>query len=230
MKILVVDDHPLVREAMAGILNEIGESIRFVDAADCASALAVAREHVDISLVLLDLNLPGARGFEALDRFRRAHPTLPVVILSMHHDRESIREALRHGANGYIPKASPTAVIINAVRLVLAGGVYVPPDIVDEHGSSPGDPLEFARPARARSVTDLGLTPRQGQVLALIMRGRSNKEICRALGLAERTVKVHVTAVLTALRVSSRTQAVIAASALGLSPDGLMSPGADTRV
>lgn len=229
MKILVVDDHPLVREAMAGILNEIDESMQFVEAADFAGALAVAREQADISLVLLDLNLPGVRGFEALDRFRRAHPTLPVVILSMHHDRESIREALRHGANGYIPKASPTAVIVNAIRLVLSGGVYVPPEVVDEPMRSLGDPFEFAPPARARSVTDLGLTPRQGQVLALIMRGGSNKDICRTLGLAERTVKVHVTAVLTALRVSSRTQAVIAASELGLSPDGLLAAGAETK-
>ncbi len=232
MKILVVDDHPLVREAMAGILGELGDSSRespqLIEAADCAGALALAREQTDINLVLLDLNLPGVRGFEALDRLRRAHPTLPVVILSMHHDRESIREALRHGANGYIPKASPTAVIVSAVRLVLSGGVYVPPEVVDEVGRSPRDPLEFAPPARARSVVDLGLTPRQGQVLALIMRGRSNKEICRALGLAERTVKVHVTAVLTALRVSSRTQAVIAASELGLSPDALLAVGAES--
>lgn len=229
MKILVVDDHPLVREAMAGILNEIGESTQFVDAADCTGALAAAREHADLSLVLLDLNLPGVRGFEALDRLRRAHPTLPVVILSMHHDHESIREALRHGANGYIPKASPTAVIVNAIRLVLSGGVYVPPEVVDEPMRLPGDPFEFAPPARARSVTDLGLTPRQGQVLALIMRGRSNKDICRALGLAERTVKVHVTAVLTALKVSSRTQAVIAASELGLSADALIAAGAESK-
>lgn len=225
MKILVVDDHPLVREAVAGILRELSPPLALLEASDCASALALARQHPDINLVLLDLNLPGVRGFEALDRLRQAHPTLPVVILSMHHDRESIREALRHGANGYIPKTSTSPVIANAVRLVLSGGVYVPPEVVTEHDLAAGDPFEFARPARARSVADLGLTPRQVQVLALMMRGRSNKEICKALGLAERTVKVHVTAVLTTLRVSSRTQAVIAASELGLNPDALIASG-----
>lgn len=223
MKILVVDDHPLVREAIAGILGQLSPAPTVMEAGDGTSALALARDHSDASLLLLDLNLPGVRGFEALDLLRRAHPTLPIAILSMHHDRDSIREALRRGATGFIPKSSPKQVIVNAIRLMLEGGVYVPAEMMGDESALTRDPLEFAPPTGTRrSLTGLSLTPRQGQVLALIMKGRSNKEICRELGLAERTVKVHVTAVLTALKVASRTQAVIAAGALGLNADAML--------
>lgn len=223
MKILVIDDHPLVREAIAGILGQLSPAPTVLEAGDGTSALALARDHADANLMLLDLNLPGVRGFEALDLLRRAHPTLPIAILSMHHDRDSIRAALRRGATGFIPKSSPKQVIVNAIRLMLEGGVYVPAEMMSDESALTRDPLEFAPPARTtRSVADLSLTPRQGQVLALIMKGRSNKEICRELGLAERTVKVHVTAVLTALKVASRTQAVIAAGALGLNADAML--------
>jgi DNA-binding NarL/FixJ family response regulator len=219
MKILVVDDHPLVRDAMANLLGAIAPSVAILEATDCASALDIARTQPDIDLVVLDLNLPGTRGFEALDQFRREQPATPVVILSTLHDRQTVLQAIKRGAMGFIPKVAVKDVIVNATRLVLAGGVYLPPEaIVGEERRG----AEAADAPGQRSLTDLGLTPRQCQVLALIMRGRSNKEICRALGLAERTVKVHVTAVLTALRVSSRTQAVIAAGRLGLDADELL--------
>ncbi|MFN0303315.1 MAG: response regulator transcription factor [Burkholderiales bacterium] len=112
---------------------------------------------------------------------------------------------------------------MNAARLVLAGGVYLPAEAIAGDPASTLEPMDFAPPARtARSLAEMGLTPRQGQVLALLMRGQSNKEICRSLGLAERTVKIHVTAVLTALKVVSRTQAVIAAGKLGLDAEVLI--------
>jgi DNA-binding NarL/FixJ family response regulator len=223
VKILVIDDHPLVRDAMASILQGLSSSLRVLQAADCATALRLARAHRDLDLVLLDLNLPGSRGFDALDRMRREHPALPVVILSMFRDRQTVLEAIQRGAMGFIPKAAAKDVILKAARQVLAGGVYVPPEAVTSASASGGDAQEFVAPGRgSRSLADLRLTPRQGQVLALIMRGKSNKEICQTLGLAERTVKVHVTAVLTALKVSSRTQAVIAAGQLGLSADDLL--------
>jgi DNA-binding NarL/FixJ family response regulator len=223
VKILVVDDHPLVRDAMASILQGLSSSPRVLQAADCGAALRLARAHRDLDLVLLDLNLPGSRGFDALDRIRREHPALPVVILSMFQDRQTVLGAIQRGAMGFIPKAAAKDVILKAARQVLAGGVYVPPEAVSGTSVSGGEAQEFVAPGRgARSLADLRLTPRQGQVLALIMRGNSNKEICQTLGLAERTVKVHVTAVLTALKVSSRTQAVIAAGQLGLSADDLL--------
>lgn len=226
MKVLVVDDHPLVRDAMSGILADLAGSLEIIEAADCAAGLAVARTHPDIDLVLLDLDLPGSRRFEALDRFRSEHPTLPVVILSMHRDRQSVREAIQRGAMGFITKASPKEVIASAARLVLSGGVYLPPEALAEEDGDAEAPAGDAPP----SLSGLGLTPRQGQVLALIMQGKSNKEICRELGLADRTVKVHVTAVLTALRVPSRTKAVVAAGRLGLSAESLLAaaPGPDS--
>lgn len=220
LKILVVDDHPLVRDAVANLLRSIALDVTVLEAADCASGLAFAREHPDIDILLLDLNLPGIRGFEALDRFRHEQPSLPVVILSTLHDRQTVLQAIQRGAMGFIPKLAATDVIVGATQLVLAGGMYLPPEaIVDEElrGMSARDP----NLPMQRSLADLGLTPRQGQVLALIMRGMANKEICRALGLAERTVKVHVSAVLSALRVASRTQAVIVAAEMGLSADKL---------
>ena len=223
LKILVVDDHPLVRDAMANLLASVAPAVTVLEAADCASALGIARAQPDIDIVVLDLNLPGTRGFEALEQFRREQPAMPVVILSALHDRQTVLQAIKRGAMGFIPKVTAKDVIINATRLVLAGGVYLPPEAIVE-GERRGNEVTDAE--GARSLADLSLTVRQGQVLALIMRGRSNKEICRTLGLAERTVKVHVTAVLTALRVSSRTQAVIAAAQLGLNADELFAADA----
>lgn len=221
MKILVVDDHPLVREAMAQLVMRLGGSIEVLEAQDCTRGLALARAHPDLDLVLLDLNLPGLSGIPALQRFRQEHPTTPVVIVSMFRDRDTVADVMRHGAVGFIPKSSDRETIVNALRLVLAGSIYVP----QEAGlgmSAAEDALSAGIRGHAMSAVEIGLTSRQGQVLALVMKGHANKEICRDLGLAERTVKAHLTAVLNALKVTNRTQAVIAASKLGLDPDSLL--------
>ncbi len=221
MKILIVDDHPLVRDAMSRIVVELAPAVEALQAADCARGLELARGVPDVDLVLLDLNLPGVRGFEALEQFRREHPALPVVVVSMHHDGDTVREVIRRGAMGFIPKVCTKEIILGALRLVLSGAVYVPSQAIAEDAGA----ADVQSPGRAAvslsKLGELGLTPRQVEVLALMMRGRNNKEICRDLGLAERTVKLHVTAVLNVLRVSSRTQAVIAASRLGLNPENL---------
>jgi len=222
LKILVVDDHPLVRDAMAHLLEQLADSVTILEASDCRTGLDLAQANPDIDLVILDLNLPGIRGFDALDRFHVEQPTLPVVILSMIRDRETVLQAIKRGAMGFIPKVAAKDVIVNAARLVLSGGVYLPPEAVADDTENRVESTGLASFAGTpRSLSELGLTNRQGQVLALVMQGKSNKEICRALGLAERTVKVHVTAVLTALKVSTRTQAVIAANRLGLSAEDL---------
>jgi DNA-binding NarL/FixJ family response regulator len=221
LKILVVDDHPLVREAMAQLVMQLGGEVEVLEAQDCTAGLAFARSHPDLDLVLLDLNLPGLRGIPALERFRQEHPTAPVVVVSMFRDRDTVSEVMRHGAVGFIPKSSRRETIVNALRLVLAGSVYVPPELA-LGDVFPGDALPGGLRGHASTASQIGLTPRQGQVLAMVMKGRANKEICRDLGLAERTVKAHLTAVLNALKVTSRTQAVIAANAMGLDPDGLL--------
>ena len=219
MRILVVDDHPLVRDAMAQLVTQLGLHVDVMQAADCAAALAAAREHSDIDLVLLDLNLPGLRGLPALDRFRQEHPAAPVVIVSAFRDRDTVNEAIRRGAMGFIPKSSSRDTMVNALRLVLSGSVYVPP----EAAMGADAPQEALPLGLVHGAVKPGLTARQAQVLALAMKGCSNKQICRDLGLAERTVKAHMTAVLNALKVTSRTQAVIAAGKLGLDADSLLS-------
>jgi DNA-binding NarL/FixJ family response regulator len=221
MKILVVDDHPLVRDAMAELVTHLGGSVDVVQASDCDAALALARVHPDLDLVLLDLNLPGLRGIPALQRFRSEHPSAPVVVVSASRDHETIAQVIRQGAVGFIPKSSGRETIVNALRLVLAGSVYIPPE-----AALPEDPQDAPMHAGLRgqrtSAAELGLTPRQAQVLALLMKGRANKEICRDLGLAERTVKAHLSAVLNVLKATSRTQAVIAANQLGLDSEVLL--------
>jgi DNA-binding NarL/FixJ family response regulator len=224
VKILIVDDHPLVRDAMSRIVVELAGTVEVLEAADCASGLELARDvpdAADVDLVLLDLNLPGMRGFEALEQFRREHPALPVVVVSMYQDGDTVREVIRRGAMGYIPKVYSKEIILGALRLVLSGAVYVPPQAMAEDVGAAAEPSPGRAAMSLSRLGDLGLTPRQGEVLALMMRGRSNKDICRDLGLAQRTVKLHVTAVLNTLRVSSRTQAVIAAAQLGLTAENL---------
>jgi DNA-binding NarL/FixJ family response regulator len=227
LKILVVDDHPLVREAMTQLVMRLGGPIEVLEAQDCIAGLSMAHSHPDLDLILLDLNLPGLRGIPALERFRQEHPTAPVVVVSMFRDRDTVTEVMRHGAVGFIPKSSGRETIVNALRLVLAGSVYVPPEAGLGEAFS-DDSLPAGIRGHAASATEIGLTSRQGQVLALVMKGRANKEICRDLGLAERTVKAHLTAVLNALKVTNRTQAVIAANRLGLDADELLAAATQT--
>src|SRR5262249_5995962 len=143
---------------------------------------------------------------------RRRYPTISVVVLSAFHDRNNVLRALDLGAVGFIPKSAQREVMLSALRLVLSGGMYIPPEILPRPESVqpvPGIVKSSISPA------DLGLTERQIEVLSLMMRGRSNKAIARILDLAEPTVKTHVTAILKALKVSNRTEAVIAVVALG---------------
>src|SRR5262245_58161292 len=213
MKVLVVDDHVLIREALRGVLKELKDDATVLEAPDCALALRQIAEHPDLALILLDLNLPDRNGFAALAELRERFPAISVVVLSGFHDRANVVKALDLGAMGFIPKTSQREVMVNALRLVFSGGIYIPPEILIR-GAADADPTQ-APPRRPNSPGDLGLTERQIEVLALMMQGKSNKAICRVLDLAEPTVKNHVTAILKALEVTNRTEAVIAVSALG---------------
>ncbi|MDD5295500.1 MAG: response regulator transcription factor [Rhodocyclaceae bacterium] len=209
MKILLVDDHPLIREAMRHVLAELADEVDLLGAGDAISALALLDQHPDLDLVLLDLSLPGPSGMAALDMIREHHPAMPVVVLSASDDTATVLNTLDRGAMGFIPKCSTNQVITNAIRLVLSGGVYVPPQAVA------GGMTNTAPRPQATSLADLTLTERQTEVLALMVQGLPNKMICRQMNLAEGTVKIHVTAILKALNVSNRTQAVITAGRLG---------------
>lgn len=206
MKVLIADDHSLFREGLQHVLSELERDIALLQAADCERALVLAGEHPDLDLVLLDLNMPGMSGFEALERFCDRFPALPVVILSASSRRSDMQYALDLGAMGFVPKGATGQQMIQALRLVLAGSVYVPPALVRASGESPALPQPR-------------LTGRQRDVLALLAKGYTNKGIARSLDLAEATVKMHVSAIMKQLDVGNRIQAVLAAKRLHLERD-----------
>lgn len=218
MKALIVDDHPLIQEAVTNVLQGLDPATQVAVAADCDSGLAQAATLPGLDLVVLDLNLPGLAGIPALKRWRSKWPAVPIVVLSALNDPATVLAAIQAGAAGYITKSSSNEVMRQALRLVLAGGKYLPPELL----AQPGTPSASAdRRLPMRGAPALGLTDRQLAVLRLLAKGAPNKLICRELGLAERTVKAHVTAVLRALNVSSRTQAAVEAVRQGLAaPDG----------
>ena len=150
---------------------------------------------------------------DALDKMKERNPANTLEVLTASDEASNVLNALDRGAMGFIPKCSSNAVIVNAIQLVLSGGLYVPPQA---GGARPPPPAAPHPPAQTASIAHLGLTERQGEVLALMVQGLPNKVICRKLNLAEGTVKIHVTAILKALNVANRTQAVIAASQTGL--------------
>ncbi len=216
MNVLLVDDHALIREALAGVLRDAMAEAALFEAKDCQSALRMAEANDEIQLAVLDLNLPDGSGLDLWDQLRDRHPGLTVVILSAENTRERVLQALDRGAAGFIPKSSDRAVMLQAFRLVLAGGVYIPPEALPQRAVTPDLPAAHLPAAARLPSEDLGLTARQLEVLALMMQGKSNKWICRRLDLAEPTVKHHVTAILKALDVTNRTEAVVAVSRLGL--------------
>jgi DNA-binding NarL/FixJ family response regulator len=210
MKILVIDDHPLIQEALRHVLTELDAALDLVQAEDASDAHAALAAAPDTELIVLDLTLPRSDGFELLSELRRDWPGIPLLVLSATHDRATVERALDLGAMGFIPKTANTRVLIDALRLVLSGGVFVPPDCP---GTGSG------RPRAAARAEDLGLTLRQSDVLRLLVQGKPNKLICRDLSLSEGTVKVHVSAILRALNVHTRTQVVIELARRGVRLD-----------
>lgn len=212
MNILLVDDHPLLRGGMRFLLRSLDAGLEMDEASNCAQALErLAGRSYD--LVLLDLNMPGVKGLDALDALRDAVPGTPLVVLSGEEDPRVVRAAIERGAMGFIPKSSTPEVLVQALRLVLAHGVYLPPAVLDAEYATPVP----ASPRVASGAMPLpGLTPRQMEVLRCVIRGEPNKVIARELDLAEGTVKAHVTAVLRGLGARNRTEAVYAAAKLGL--------------
>jgi DNA-binding NarL/FixJ family response regulator len=211
MKALLVDDHVLIRDALRGVLRELTDDAIVLEAADCRQAMRLIEAHSsDLHLILLDLNLPDSDGFAVLADLRRRFAAISVVVLSAFHDREKVLRALDLGALGFIPKSAPRDVMVNALRLVFAGGIYIPPEALGRVEKELRSAAE-----RPLSPADVGFTERQMEVLALMMQGKSNKAISRFLDVAEPTVKHHVTAILKGLKVANRTEAVIAVGSLG---------------
>ncbi len=199
MKILIVDDHAVVREGVAAVLRQAVEVAVIFQASDIASGIALADEHPDLDVVLLDLSMPGVSGMAALDAFGSRHGALPVIVLSSSEAESDVRAALAHGALGYVAKSAKPATLVAALRLVLSGEIYVPPFMADRAVAP--DPDRLA-----------ALTERQRDVLRLVAGEASNKEIAHRLTISEKTVKAHLTAIFRALNVGSRGEAAKAAA------------------
>jgi DNA-binding NarL/FixJ family response regulator len=211
MKILVVDDHPLILGALATLLPQLGSGIVVRAAAHAEEAVAILDSEPDVALVLLDLGLPGARGQDVLADFLLDYPGVPIVILSATDDDATVNAALAAGARGFIAKTARAPALLEALRQVVDGAVCRAGERA----------VPVARTGADRGALVPGLTARQGDVLRLIAQGKPNKVICRDLRLSEGTVKVHVSAVLRALNVASRTQAVAELARRGIHADTL---------
>ena len=205
--ILVADDHPLLRAAVVHSLRQALPAVQVIEVASAQALEAALNQHPEIELVLLDLTMPGARGFSSLLHVRGSHPDIPVVIVSSNDHPRVIRRAQQFGAAGFIPKSAPADAIGKAVETVLDGGLWFPAMAAER---SESDALLAARLAQ--------LTPQQFRVLLCLADGLLNKQIAYELGLAENTVKVHVTAILKKLECVSRTQAAVLVKAL--EPEG----------
>ncbi|MEZ4279814.1 MAG: response regulator transcription factor [Myxococcota bacterium] len=207
LRILLCDDHALFREGLRLVLAQLDEEVELVGVADGASAMREAAADDDFDLVLLDLALPDASGLEVLAGLREHHPSVPVAVLSGSEVARDVRSSLDLGAVGFIPKSSTASVLLAAIRLVLSGGIYLPPNLLDDSAVT-GSPRRLPR-APVGGPPSPRLSPRQWEVLALLAEGRSNGEIGQALAIASGTVKSHVMRIYEELRVNNRTEAAL---------------------
>jgi len=211
LRVLLVDDHALFREGLKFILRGLDEHLLIGEAGSVDAAVAM-QEVPPFDLILLDLNLPGVGDLEALASVRAAFPQAPIVVLSGEDDPRMIRATIEQGAMGFVPKSSTPEILIQALRLILAHGVYLPLSALDSE-----EPLADAVEAAANPDTILrNLSPRQVEVLRCVIRGDSIKLIAPKLSLSESTVKQHLSAVLRTVGARNRTEAVYAAAKLGL--------------
>ena len=207
VQVLIADDHPLFRDALQrAVVAAVPDAT--VHAADSVPALFALIESLpEADLLLMDLHMPGARGFSALAHIRGQYPGLPTIVVSGHEEAQIARRAIAHGASAYIPKSAAVDTIVEAVRSVLDGDVWLPPQLVIGQAELKPDEADMA--ARVAS-----LTPQQFRVLSMIAEGLLNKQIAYDLGVSEATVKAHMTAIMRKLGVSNRTQVALAASHL----------------
>ncbi|MBI2307180.1 MAG: response regulator transcription factor [Rhodocyclales bacterium] len=213
LKLLVIEDHALVREGLVQTLLQLDGEVEVKEAADCEGGCAILGNADDFDLVLLDLALPGIDGLTCLGLFRQRYPSLPVVIVSAYDDAHTVTRALKAGAAGFVPKAYSGDRLLDALRKVLDGTIFVPEQTLP---ASQGVGLSVPSAAKGVSPDEIGLTGRQADVLGLMVKGSSNREIADLLGLSEGTVKIHITAIFKALGVTSRTQALVAVARKGI--------------
>ncbi len=217
MKVLLLDDHTLFRDALGFLIGLRFPGLHVLQAGELATALDLLARHPDVHLVLLNLGLPGAQGLQAIAPLRAQAPAVRLVVLSADDRPHTVHQAIDAGACGFVPKTADGDTLTRALQVALDGGVYLPP------GSTRPllDPLAPWPPdGPADTLRQLGLTPRQIDVLRLLVLGQANKRICRSLQLSESTVKTHLAAVFRRLGVNSRAQAVARVTTLGLRFNG----------
>jgi DNA-binding NarL/FixJ family response regulator len=233
MRVLLIDDHPLILSALQNVIEGMGDHVAVVGVAGARAAREALAADDDFDLCLLDLRLGDADGFDLLIELRNGWPQVPVVVVSASDRSADVIRAIDLGAMGFVSKRATNETLREALRVVMEGGIYVPPMTMGE-GAPPAsgdrravDAASLGHPERADALAQFKLTPRQTDVLGLLLRGQSNKLIARELDLSVETVKDHVAAVLRALGVNSRTQAVLAVSQL--SSQGAIAPWLSRR-
>jgi len=204
IRVVIADDHPLIRGALRGAVTGICQSGEVFEAGSLEEAVALLEADADVDLLLLDLNMPGMKGFSGLTYLRAQFPAVPVMVVSATIDRGTMRRCIDFGAAGFLPKTLDIEAMRHAMRIVLGGGTWTPAEV---DLSAPADKETSDLVKRLAS-----LTPQQMRVLMMLSEGLLNKQIAYELSVSEATVKAHVSAILTKLGVESRTQAVIAAA------------------
>lgn len=217
---MLVDDHALFRDGMRYVLQQLADEVEILDTGTFNDALQMANANPAFDLALLDLNMPDSEGVPSLQLFHQRFPDIPLVVVSGSDQRDDIEQVMGLGAMGFISKMSPSKVMLSALHMVLDGGVYLPPQLLQQAVSrlDAGQPLP-AHDKRSQRASKYGLTPRQLEVLQLIAAGLRNKEIAQKLNLAEGTTKIHVAAIYQALHVNSRVEAAAVARRFGFVAD-----------
>ncbi len=217
MKILVADDHELIREGLGRALASLADDTEIVQAKDRATVLEQLERHNNIDIILIDLFMPGAKGFDLLITVSNTYSHIPVIVISGSEEPRNMRKSIDNGASGFIPKSATTEIMLSAIKLVYSGGVYIPPGMLipiqNKRKEENGTNVSLIDETRDAAYK---LTKRQKEVLDLMARGMSNKEIARALDISEHTVKIHVTAILKLLNAENRTEAVVMAHNAGI--------------
>lgn len=216
MRTLLIDDHAVFTQGLKFLLSDLDETIEFLEATSCDDALEI-NSSGDIDLVLLDFHMPGLQGLDALQSIKERFPSAAVVMLSSEDNPQIIRDSIDNGASGFIPKSSTAQVLIAALRLILAGGIFLPPHaLTDVTNHEPSQPIDEDTPAASVD----GLSDRQLQILMKVVQGKPNKVIAHELNISEGTVKAHLSSAFRALGVHNRTEAVFVAAKLGLTSRG----------
>ena len=216
LNILIADDHDLVREGLKHTLAKLPGQTVCLEAGSADEVLQILTGAGPVNLVILDLHMPGSNGLELLTTLCNEYPDIPVVILSAVEEPQVMQRSIDRGAAGFIPKSAANEVLVSALQLILAGGTYIPTEILSRKAA---DTLPGSR-TMTGFTSPVELTGRQIDVLNLLSHGESNKAIARKLGLSEHTVKIHISAIFKALGVNNRTEAALAYREGRLSGDG----------